>query len=353
MTRRKQPILLYAIAAVVVVAAIAAGVFFLLPSVFGPSAGAIAVVNGREIMRADVDKQIEVLKTSSPQSFVGTAGAEVVKQYEAQILSQLIDLELMKEAASSLGVSVAPAEVDAYIARLETQYGGAAALDAASKSSGLTRDTLREKIANRLLQDAVTAQVTTGAVNVTDTQIRTYYDANTTLYATPAQVRAAQILFAPDDKSTATTVLGKVKNGDDFAELAKKYSTDPNSAAGGGVLSWAEPSKYETGMAQALVAMKADDVRLVETQYGWKIIKLLERRAAARQTLAEATPQIRQMLESTSRSTMFATYMKDLYAKATIKVLDRDLEAILIKSKKINAPAGSTTATSTETTPAK
>jgi foldase protein PrsA len=324
-----------------------AGVAVIGCNASGPSASAIATVNGVEIPKSAVDDQVNRMKTAQPASFEGTAGVAIEQQYRAQVLSGLIDIELIKEAATTLGVSVTTQQIDDYVAQLQIQYGGAPALDTAMKTAGFTMDSLREQISVNLLRDAVSSKVTTGAITVTDAQIKTYYDANTSQFATPAQVHAEHILFATTDKATAQTVLAQVKAGGDFAALAKKYSTDPGSAATGGDLGWAAPSAYVTEFANAVNAMAVNDVRLVETQYGWHIIKLLGRRAAAKQTLAEATAQIRTTLESNARSEKFGAYVDDLRAKATIKYFDADLQKIIEANRALNSTATTSSANTT------
>ena len=313
----------------------------------GPSASAIATVNGVEIPKSAVDDQVNRMKTAQPASFEGTAGVAIEQQYRAQVLSGLIDIELIKEAATTLGVSVTTQQIDDYVAQLQTQYGGAPALDTAMKTAGFTMDSLREQISVNLLRDAVASKVTTGAITVTDAQIKSYYDQNASQFATPAQVHAEHILFATTDKATAQTVLAQVKAGGDFAALAKKYSTDPGSAATGGDLGWAAPSAYVTEFAKAVNVMAVNEVRLVETQYGWHIIKLLGRRAAAKQTLAEATAQIRTTLESNARSAKFGTYVDDLRAKAAIQYFDADLQKIIEANRALNSTATTSSANTT------
>ena len=313
----------------------------------GPSASAIATVNGVEIPKSAVDDQVNRMKTAQPASFEGTAGVAIEQQYRAQVLSGLIDIELIKEAATTLGVSVTTQQIDDYVAQLQTQYGGAPALDTAMKTAGFTMDSLRQQISVNLLRDAVASKVTTGAITVTDAQIKSYYDQNASQFATPAQVHAEHILFATTDKATAQTVLAQVKAGGDFAALAKKYSTDPGSAATGGDLGWAAPSAYVTEFAKAVNVMAVNEVRLVETQYGWHIIKLLGRRAAAKQTLAEATAQIRTTLESNARSAKFGTYVDDLRAKAAIQYFDADLQKIIEANKALNSTATTSSANTT------
>ena len=209
-----------------------------------PSATAIAVVNGVEIQKSAVDSQIAQMKKASPASFEGTTGVVVETQYRAQVLNSLIQLELIKEAAKNLSVSVTTKQVDDYVTQLQAQYGGKDALDSAMKTAGFDMTMLREQITNNLLAQAVSSKVTTGAVSVTDAQVKTYYDQNKSQFSTPAQVHAEHILVAATDTVLAQSLLTQVKGGADFATLAKKNSTDPGSKAAGGDLGWAAPSAW-------------------------------------------------------------------------------------------------------------
>jgi foldase protein PrsA len=310
-----------------------------------PSATAIATVNGVEIPKSAVDDQIAQMKKASPASFEGTTGAQVEAQYRAQVLNSLIQLELIKEAAKTLGVSVTTKQVDDYVTQLQTQYGGAAALDTAMKAAGFDMTTLRAQINNNLLADAVSSKITTGQINVTDAQIKDYYGQNKAQFSTPAQVHAQHILVGTADKTLAQSLLAQVKAGGDFAALAKTNSTDPGSKDGGGDLGWAAPTAYVTEFADAVSVMKVNEVRLVQTQYGWHIIKLLGRRAAAQQTLAEATNQIRQTLEQTARSEMFGAYIADLESKAKIEILDAALKKLIDQNNALNSSGSTETTT--------
>lgn len=323
MTRHSRPV------AIALVALLALAGFAATGCKATPSATAIAVVNGVEIPKSAVDSQIAQMKKASPASFEGTTGAVVETQYRAQVLNSLIQLELIKEAAKDLNVSVTTKQVDDYVAQLQAQYGGKDALDSAMKTAGFDMTMLREQITNNLLAQAVSSKVTTGAVTVTDAQIKAYYDQNKSQFSTPAQVHAEHILVAATDTVLAQNVLAQVKGGSDFATLAKKYSTDPGSKSSGGDLGWAAPSAYVTEFANAVSDMKVNEVRLVKSQYGYHIIKLLGRRAAASQTLAEATAQIKQTLESSARSDKFGAFVAGLQKKAKIEILDAALKKII------------------------
>ncbi len=333
MTRLFRPTALLALALITLVAVGAAGC---KPAV---SADAIARVNSTDILKAAVDKQIAQIKKASPASFEGTAGAAVEDQYRAQIVNALIDQALVQEAGKSLGVSVTTKQVDDYIAGLEQQYGSKAALETAMKSAGFDIAMLREQITNSLLMEAVRSKVASESPVPTDAQIKAYYDANKSTFAVPEQVHAEHILFASKDKALAQQVMAKVKAGGDFAALAQQYSTDPGSKTRGGDLGWAASSTYVPEFKTAVDAMKVGQVRLVESTFGWHAIKLLGRRAATQQTLAEATSAVTQQLQQNAKADAFSAYIEGMRKKATIEIFDPALKKIIDQANAISAPA--------------
>ena len=288
---------------------------------------ALATVNGVAIPAAQVDTQLAALKKQQQTTMTVAA----TQNYRAQILNSLMQLELIRQQGKKLGVVITTKQIDEYINRLVTQYGGKTGFDAALKQSGITMAQLRESISSRLLVDAVMAKVTpTSTITVTDAQVTAYYDTNkATQFTTPAQVHAAHILFSATDTVLAQKVLAQIKGGANFATLAAKYSKDPGSAKSGGDLGWAAPTNYVPQFAAATQKMKVGSLELVKSQFGWHIIKLLGRRSAQTQALSTVTTQIKQTLIQQAQTTAFTKYVAGLKSKADIVILDAALKKII------------------------
>lgn len=294
-----------------------------------PDKSVVATVNGTPIKIEQITAQLAQMKKQSPQTFEGTQGVKIESQFKAKILESLIQLELIKQAAKDLGVDITDKQVDDYIKQLETQYGGKAGLDAAMKQSGVEMAQLRESIKNRLLVEGVTKKSQSASATVTDAQIKAYYEANKSMFGSKTEVEAEHILVASKDKALADKILAQVKAGADFAKLAKQYSTDPGSKDSGGKLGWAPSSQYVPEFAKATEEMKVGEVRLVQTQFGWHVIKLLGRKPGTQKTLAEVTEQIRQILQQQAQSDGFTKYVDDLKKKAKIEILDPELKKLI------------------------
>jgi peptidyl-prolyl cis-trans isomerase D len=148
-------------------------------------------------------------------------------------------------------------------------------------------------------QDALRAKAA-----VTGLQIERAYNDNIQQYSTPEQVRASHILLKTDGKDDALVkqkaeaVLAKVKEGGDFAELARQWSQDEASAKKGGDLDYFPKGQMVPEFDQAVFSMKPGDISdLVKSQYGYHIIKLVDKKPATTKTLAEVRTQIEDQLK--------------------------------------------------------
>ncbi len=141
-------------------------------------------------------------------------------------------------------------------------------------------------------------------VQVTAEDITRYYEDNRDQYSTPEQVHAAHILFKTEGKDEAAVrrlaeeVLAKAKAGTDFAALARQYSDDEASKARGGDLDFFGRGAMVPEFEQVAFSLPPGSLSdLVKTQYGFHIVKVLEKRPAVTRTLEEVKPQIEDQIK--------------------------------------------------------
>jgi peptidyl-prolyl cis-trans isomerase D len=174
--------------------------------------------------------------------------------------------------------------------------------------------------------DALRAKVV-----VPSADIERAYNASIDSYSTPEQVRASHILLKTEGKDDAAVkakaedVLKQAKAGADFAALAKKYSEDEESAKNGGDLDYFGKGKMVPEFDQAAFAMTPGQIsdQPVKTQFGYHIIKLVDKKAATTRTLAEVRQQINDQL-SYERAQAQAADLAESLAKQIAKPADLD-----------------------------
>ncbi len=167
-------------------------------------------------------------------------------------------------------------------------------------------------------------------INVPNADVERAYNNNIEQYSTPEQVRASHILLktaGKDDaavKAKAEDILKQAKGGADFAELAKKYSEDEGSAKNGGDLDYFGRGRMVPEFDQAVFAMQPGEISdLVKTQYGYHIIKLIDKKTATTRPLQDVRQQIVDQL-AYERAQTQASDLAETLAKQISKPADLD-----------------------------
>jgi peptidyl-prolyl cis-trans isomerase D len=167
-----------------------------------------------------------------------------------------------------------------------------------------------------LLLDRDQAFARTG---VTPTEVQQYYNGNITQYQTPEQVRASHILLNTAGKDEAVVrkqaedILQQVKTGADFAGLAQKYSEDEGSKANGGDLDYFSRGRMVPEFEAAAFALEVGQVsEIVKSQFGFHIIKVVDKKPAVTRSLDEVRPQIEEQLKRQRADQQIATRASEL-----------------------------------------
>jgi len=150
-------------------------------------------------------------------------------------------------------------------------------------------------------------------LTVSDADIQTEYNSK---YGTPTkEFKASHILVKTEDEANA--LIAKLKKGADFADLAKKNSTDPGSGKNGGDLGWFPGKQMVQEFTAALETLEKGKMteKPVKSQFGYHIIKLEDTRETAAAPLTEVKPQI----ENTLKQQKFQKYLEDLRANAKVE----------------------------------
>jgi peptidyl-prolyl cis-trans isomerase C len=278
----------------------------------------VARVNGQEIPKADFDRLLKQMESQAGQAVPKERRDEI---YRA-LVEQLVTYTALEHESRARGIEVTAAEAkqvsDAKIAELRKQIPDPKAFNKALAERNMTLDRLRSDIRKDI---AINKMMEVELANtVTEAEIREFYDKNPDEFN---GVRASHILIRPEGfdeasktkaRTTAEGVLKEARSGTDFAELARKHSGD-GSAQQGGDLGFFTKASMVPAFSNAAFALEPGQISdVVETQFGFHIIKLAERKSIP---LAEATPKIREFLMD-KRQQAFVARIK---SKSKIEVL--------------------------------
>ena len=265
--------------------------------------------------------------------FTGADGEGRLLDFKQRLLDNMINQKLVEQAAKDKGIKVSDEDVQKQIDQLKAGFKDQAQFDEALKSAGMTLDALKLQIRNQLVTQKLIESLASDT-KVSEADIQAYYDKNKAQFFQKEAKKASHILFKPEDKATAEKVLAEVKAGGNFAALAKKYSVDTATASKGGDLGW-PTTAYVPEFEAALDKLKKGQTSaLVQSPYGWHIIRVTDERAGAQQSLADVKTQIEQIIVQQRKGDAYQTFLDDLRKKAKIEILAADLKAAAAKGSK-------------------
>jgi foldase protein PrsA len=238
----------------------------------------------------------------------------LVSYYGVDALDSLIDNKIVDIEADKKKITISDDEIkkemDAYI----EEYGGEEAFNSALEQSGMTSEDFEKDITNYLK----IVKLLESKVEITDEEIQTYFDENKESYDTAEQVEASHILVA--DEATAKDIKTKLDAGEDFAKLAKEYSTDTATAESGGELGYFSATDMEEAFSNAAFSMEAGAISdPVQTSYGYHIIKVTDKQVAKEATLKEFKDEIKDTLFDQEIQTEYKTWIADKKESLDIK----------------------------------
>jgi peptidyl-prolyl cis-trans isomerase C len=269
-------------------------------------------INDQAISKAAFLARFEqVLQKDQPLS--GVERAELQRSF----LVQLIDRELIRGEARRLKVTVTDADVEQALAEYRKDYPGTS-FEEMLRQRGQTLQVWRGELRDNLIMEALLDQVVYANITVSDREIADYYKARRAEFDRPAQVRARQIVVA--DEAEGLKVLGLLRQGQAFAEVATRYSLSPDASDGGdlGFFGRGEmPQEFDEVVFDLPVGKLSD---LVKSEYGYHIFLVEERRKATRLTRKQAEGEIRDLLEASKREEAYLNWLQELRARAEIAV---------------------------------
>jgi parvulin-like peptidyl-prolyl isomerase len=270
----------------------------------GVPSDAVAVVAGEEIPRDQYDALWEQTKAGYKQQGkdLPKAGTAEWTSLKANIVQYLVQRAQFEEKAKELDIVITDKEINDELAKIKKDFfqGSDKKMQAQLKTSNITLESLKRDIRAKLVQQKLYEKVT-GDLTVSDKEIRDYYDEHPDLYGQPESRTVRHILVKKKD--LADDLYTQLKDGGNFAQLAKKYSDDPGSAAQGGKLT---VSKGQTVPEFDKLAFELDTNELgepVHTQYGWHVIQALsDVKPAKTQPFDKVKDQIKAQLLETKKS---------------------------------------------------
>lgn len=296
------------------------------PAVVGQEA-IIARVNGTSINALELRRARKVmLRGQTPPEDQNAA-------IDKQAVEQLISAELLYQAAAKMEVKDIDKQVDAKLAQGKERFKDEQEFKKAIKELEMDEKELREYTRRDLLITNFVEATFVGKASVPETEIRTFYDKNPDKFTQRETVKASHILIGVDGNATAEEkkkalekaekLKKELAGGADFAELAKGNSTCPSSQQGGDLGSFGK-GEMVPAFEKAAFALKPGEVSdIVETQFGYHIIKLTEKKPAVPVEYKEVKAKIEEYLKGQKVNEAIQKYLEETKKTAKIEIISK------------------------------
>jgi parvulin-like peptidyl-prolyl isomerase len=253
--------------------------------------GVLATVNGQTITVSEFEKAFAAARQTALEP---APNDPVDRLAVAQaFLDALIDKLLLEQEAARLGVQVDEAAIDQDVRRMMAGWPGKTFRREVAQQ-GVEPAWLREQARLSRLAVEVAARTVEPQAQVTEEELKSYYDAHPTEFQRPERAHVRQVLCK--DQAQAAMTLAELLTGKDFAQVARERSQAPEAARGGdlGFVARGElPAEIEEAAFHQLVGEIGP---LVESPFGVHIIQVVDRQPAATLTYEQARPTIERAL---------------------------------------------------------
>jgi peptidyl-prolyl cis-trans isomerase SurA len=313
-----------------------------------PSPDVMATINGKDILRSDLDKAYNNYKATQgePPQPPSPEQADIVR---LNLLRQLIDEEILDQRAAKLNLTASDEDVNAKLTELKAPYTQEE-FDKKLKQQNLTLDDLKQQIRRQLTSTKLINKEIESKINITDADITNYYNAHKSEFNfIEPQYHLAFIVVtsgpAPGGLPKATTtdadarkkiqaIRNRLTSGEDFGSLAMNFSEDPNTSSNAGDMGFITESalqQRDPGAFAAISKLKPGQITDVLPVYGgagptqraigYAIYKLIAREPAGQRELNNPSVQqsIRQGLRESHAQLLRLAYFEKIRDDATVR----------------------------------
>lgn len=257
----------------------------------------VAVVGDSIVLKSDVDLEIlQIRQANQPIP-------DSIALFRQIIERRVGELVLLQAAVRDTSIKVTDDQINQEVNReldgRRRQFGGEAQFQAALTQAGMTledlRATIRQEVTGRIMMREYIQKMSRNrhAPPVTEADIRRYYEANRAQFGRrPATITFTQIVIAPKASDSARAAarakaeeaFAKLRAGADWETTVRQYSDDPSTKERGGDLGWFRSGTMVREFDQVAFALRPGEIsNIVETSFGFHIIKLEKVRGAERQ----------------------------------------------------------------------
>jgi peptidyl-prolyl cis-trans isomerase SurA len=290
----------------------------------------VAKVNTEIITLSDLEKELVALKAALSEQIKSPQTLE--REYEERKrarLKEMIENRMMIQKAEEIGITAGiDTEVNAYLEEWRKQTGipTLEMLDQELRKMGSSLSERRDMIKQRMIVDNLVHHMVSSKITLLTAEIEAYYQKNREKFAEPAEVELAEVLFLTEGKNRsevrakAEDALRKLQAGAEFEQVAREYSDGPTAARGGAIGTFRQGS-MAPNLEEQIFKIEAGEITgLMEADFGFQIVKVLEKKPAQYRSLEEVRPHIQSELYQQKGEPELKKFVEDLRLQSYVYV---------------------------------
>jgi peptidyl-prolyl cis-trans isomerase SurA len=240
----------------------------------------VARVNNEIITRSDLERSQSQLRRELGDLYSGPQLQQEFQEKQVNLLRDLIDQNLLVQRGNDMGLSV-EADVIKRMDRIRQELNLASMeeLERQMMAQGQNPEDYKLQLRNQLLSSMVVQREVSGRVMISTEEVRAYYNEHREELNRPERIRLREILISTsgaEGEARVKELLGKIRAGEKFEELAKTYSDAPTGEDGGD-LGYFEKDKLAPQIQETVEKLREGGVAdPIQTQQGWLVLQLAE-----------------------------------------------------------------------------
>lgn len=288
----------------------------------------LATVNDVPLYKSELDQEMNNLVLRMTQQGMHP-NPEEMEKIEKEMTENIINRELLAQKALADGAVASDAVVKKNIESYKKQFPDEAMFKASLDQMGMTEEKLEERVKKGLSIKKLINRDVIQDIKVTEEEMKRHYDVFQSSFMEPEMVKASHILVTVDktaDESQKqqafekiSTLEARIKNGENFAALAIENSDCPSKTKGGN-LGFFRREQMVKPFSDAAFALQVDEVSgIVETQFGYHLIKVTDRKAPQMLTYEKVKDDIRTKIRREKEQKAIEIYVDKLRKDAQIE----------------------------------
>ena len=288
---------------------------------------AVLKVNGDTIYAAEISMVMQniVAQLGGPEK------VEDQQQVVQMATQRVVEQKLLAQEARRFGIQANELRVAQMTQAVEQQAGGREALEASLKTRGTNMERLTAMFTEMDLARSFIEEQISPTIKVSDEEVTAFYTENPELFFADEQVHAQHIIFmaaldaeaqtAAEARAKAEEARKRALAGEDFAELARELSEGPSAPNGGDLGFFSREQMVPTFAAAAFDLEPGGISPVVRTNFGFHVIKVLEKRPAGKLPFDEVSGRVRSNLVQQKTGETVGKLLQSLAEKATVTPL--------------------------------